>query len=187
MLDFGAIPPEINSGLMYTGPGSGPLMAAAAAWDGVAAELGTATSGYSSVISELTSAPWIGPSSSTMLSAVTPYVSWLSALGGQAEETASQATAAAAAYETAFALTVPPPVIAANRVLLANLIATNFLGQNTPAIAVTEAQYVEMWAQDAGGMYSYAASSAAAVGVVPVRHTARTPPPRTPPPTRPSR
>ncbi len=162
MLDFGAIPPEINSGLMYTGPGSGPLMAAAAAWDGVAAELGTATSGYSSVISELTSAPWIGPSSSTMLSAVTPYVSWLSALGGQAEETASKATAAAAAYETAFAMTVPPPVIAANRVLLANLIATNFLGQNTPAIAVTEAQYAEMWAQDAGAMYTYAASSAAA-------------------------
>jgi len=161
-MDFAALPPEINSGLMYTGPGSGPLMAAAAAWDGVAAELGTATSGYSSVISELTSAPWIGPSSSAMLSAVTPYVSWLSALGGQAEETASRATAAAAAYETAFAMTVPPPVIAANRVLLANLIATNFLGQNTPAIAVTEAQYMEMWAQDAGTMYGYAASSAAA-------------------------
>jgi PPE-repeat protein len=162
VLDFGAIPPEINSGLMYTGPGSGPLMAAAAAWDGVAAELGTATSGYSSVISELTGAPWIGPSSSAMLAAITPFVSWLGALGGQAEETAGQATAAAAAYEAAFAMTVPPPVIAANRVLLANLIATNFLGQNTPAIAVTEAQYAEMWAQDAGAMYGYAASSATA-------------------------
>jgi PPE-repeat protein len=57
---------------------------------------------------------------------------------------------------------VPPPVIAANRVLLANLIATNFLGQNTPAIAVTEAHYAEMWAQDAGTMYGYAASSATA-------------------------
>jgi PPE-repeat protein len=167
VLDFGAIPPEINSGLMYTGPGSGPLMAAAAAWDGVAAELGIATSGYSSVISELTGAPWIGPSSRTMLSAVTPYVSWLSALGGQAEETAGQATAAAAAYETAFAMTVPPPVIAANRVLLANLIATNFLGQNTPAIAVTEAHYAEMWAQDAGTMYGYAASAAAASVLTP--------------------
>ena len=37
-----------------------------------------------------------------------------------------------------FAATVPPPVIAANRALLAMLIATNFLGQNTPAIAATE-------------------------------------------------
>jgi PPE-repeat protein len=97
-----------------------------------------------------------------MLSAITPFVAWLSSLSDLAEQTASQAQVAAAAFETAFAMTVPPPVIAANRVLLANLIATNFLGQNTPAIAVTEAQYAEMWAQDAGAMYTYAASSATA-------------------------
>ena len=81
MFDFGALPPEINSGRMYTGPGSGPMMAAAAAWDGLAAELATATSGYNSVISELTSGPWIGPSSQQMLAAALPYVSWLGAHG----------------------------------------------------------------------------------------------------------
>ena len=161
-MDFAALPPEINSGLIYAGPGSGPLLAAAAAWDGLASELGTAASGYGSVISELTDSPWVGPSSRAMLSAVTPFVAWLSAVSDLAEQTASQAQVAAAAFETAFAMTVPPPVIAANRVLLANLIATNFLGQNTPAIAVTEAQYAEMWAQDAATMYTYAASSAAA-------------------------
>ncbi len=59
-------------------------------------------------------------------------------------------------------VTVPPPVIAANRVLLATLVATNFFGQNTPAIAATEAQYMEMWAQDAAAMYGYAGSSALA-------------------------
>src|ERR1700733_3170465 len=161
-MDFAALPPEINSGLIYAGPGSGPLLAAAGAWDGLASELATAASGYGSVISELTDSPWVGPSSRAMLSAVTPFVAWLSAVSDLAEQTASQAQVAAAAFETAFALTVPPPVIAANRVLLANLIATNFLGQNTPAIAVTEAQYMEMWAQDAGTMYGYAASSATA-------------------------
>jgi PPE-repeat protein len=57
-----------------------------------------------------------------------------------------------AAYEAAFAMTVPPPVIAANRALLLMLVATNFLGQNTPAIMATEAEYAEMWAQDAGAM-----------------------------------
>ncbi len=97
-----------------------------------------------------------------MMSAVTPYVSWISAAAAQAEDTASQARAAAAAFETAFTLTVPPPVIAANRVLLATLVATNFFGQNTPAIAATEAQYMEMWAQDAAAMYGYAGSSALA-------------------------
>ncbi|OMC27153.1 PPE family protein [Mycobacterium colombiense] len=166
-MDFGALPPEINSGRMYAGPGSGPIMAAAAAWDGLGAELGSAASGYTSVISELTHAPWVGPASASMLSAVTPYVSWLSVLAAQAEETAGQARAAAAAFEAAFAMTVPPPVIAANRVLLANLVATNFLGQNTPAIAATEAQYMEMWAQDAAAMYGYAGSSAAASELTP--------------------
>lgn len=41
-MDFGVLPPEINSGRMYAGPGSGPMMAAAAAWDSLAAELGLA-------------------------------------------------------------------------------------------------------------------------------------------------
>jgi PPE-repeat protein len=102
-----------------------------------------------------------------MLSAVTPYVSWLSVLAAQAEETAGQARAAAAAFEAAFAMTVPPPVIAANRILLATLIATNFFGQNTPAIAATEAQYMEMWAQDAAAMTGYAVSSATASVLAP--------------------
>ena len=162
MLDYGALPPEINSGRMYSGPGSGPLMAAASAWDSVAAELDTAATGYNSVIAELTGSPWLGPASRAMMSAVAPYMSWISAAAAQAEEAASQARAAAAAFETAFTLTVPPPVIAANRVLLATLVATNFFGQNTPAIAATEAQYMEMWAQDAAAMYGYAGSSAMA-------------------------
>jgi len=152
---------------MYAGPGSGPMMAAAAAWDELAAELATAASGYGSVVSELTSAPWVGPSSRTMMAAVTPYLSWLSTTAGQAEDTANQARASAAAYETAFTMTVPPPVIAVNRVLLMTLIATNFLGQNTPAIMATEAHYMEMWAQDAATMYGYSASSAVASALAP--------------------
>src|ERR1700758_1837832 len=131
---------------MYAGPGSGPMMAAATAWDELAAELATAASGYGSVGTELTGAPWLGPSSRAMIAAVTPYVSWLSTTAGQAEDTANQARSAAAAYETAFMGTVPPTEIAANRVLLATLIATNFLGINTPAIMATEALYMEMWA-----------------------------------------
>ena len=173
-MDFGALPPEINSGRMYAGPGSGPMMAAATAWDGLASELGTAASGYSAVIDELTSGPWVGPTSAAMVSAVAPFVGWLGTAAAQAEESASMARAAAAAYETAFMLTVPPPVIVSNRVLLATLVATNFFGQNTPAIMATEAQYVEMWAQDASAMYGYAAASAVATQFAPYR-----PPPNT--------
>ena len=162
MLDFGALPPEINSGRMYSGPGSGPLLAAAAAWDELATELQSTAASYGSTIQGLTVGPWTGPSSIAMAAAASPYVAWMSATGAQAEEAATQAKLAAGAYETAFAATVPPQVIAANRALLAALIATNFLGQNTPAIAATEAHYMEMWAQDAAAMYAYAAASATA-------------------------
>jgi PPE-repeat protein len=172
-MDFGVLPPEINSGRMYTGPGAGPMLAAAAAWESLAAELHSTAASYGSVISGLT-VGWQGPSSATMAAAAAPYTAWMSATAAQAEQTAIQAGAAAAAYETAFAATVPPPVIAANRSLLMSLIATNFLGQNTPAIAATEAHYAEMWAQDAAAMYSYAGSSATASQVTPFR-----PPPQT--------
>jgi PPE-repeat protein len=162
MLDFGALPPEINSGRMYVGAGSGPLLAAAAAWDELAAELQSTAASYASTIQGLTAGPWTGPSSIAVAAAAAPYASWMSATGTQAEQAATQAKLAAGAYEAAFAATVPPPVIATNRSLLATLIATNILGQNTPAIAATEAQYMEMWAQDAAAMYGYAASSATA-------------------------
>ncbi|OBI08138.1 hypothetical protein A5714_21650, partial [Mycobacterium sp. E2462] len=126
-----------------------------------------AASGYSSVVTELSGGPWVGPASASMLKAVTPYVSWLSVMAAMAEETASQGRAAAAAYEAAFAMTVPPPAIAANRVLLATLVATNFFGQNTPAIAATEADYGLMWAQDAVAMYGYAGASVLASALEP--------------------
>jgi PPE-repeat protein len=167
VLDFGLLPPEINSGRMYSGPGPGPMMAAAEAWDALASTLGFASAGYGSTIAELTSGAWTGPSSSTMAAAATPYVDWLSTTAAQAEETANQARAATAAYEMAFAAHVPPPVIAANRALLMALVATNFLGQNTPAIMATEALYAEMWAQDAAAMYSYAGAAAVASVVTP--------------------
>jgi PPE-repeat protein len=173
-MDFGALPPEINSGRIYAGPGSAPMMAAASAWDGLAAELNSAAAGYASVITELTGSPWVGPASAAMVASVTPYISWLSAAADQAEQSSAQARAAAAAYETAFVMTVPPPLIAANRVLLATLVATNFFGQNTPAIAATEAQYAEMWAQDAAAMYGYAGSSATAAELTPFAAPAQT-------------
>ncbi|WP_406813642.1 PPE family protein [Mycobacterium sp. M23085] len=172
-MDFGLVPPEINSGRMYAGPGPGPLLGAAAAWDVLAAELHSTAASYSSAISGLTAA-WQGPSSATMATAAAPYIGWLSTTAAQAEQTANQARAAVAAYETAFAATVPPPVIAANRSLLMSLIATNVFGQNTPAIAATEAQYSEMWAQDAAAMYGYAGASASAAQLAPFRPSPRT-------------
>ncbi|MGB6208803.1 PPE family protein, partial [Mycobacterium sp.] len=164
---FAAFPPEINSGRMYAGAGSGPLMAAATAWDGLASELQSTAESYASVISALTSGPWLGPSSLSMAAAVAPYLAWMRTIAAQAAETANQAIAAASAYQTAFAAHVPPAEIAANRSQLASLVASNILGQNNSAIAATEIQYAEMWAQDALAMDTYAGSSAAATNLTP--------------------
>ncbi|BBZ39883.1 PPE family protein [Mycobacterium conspicuum] len=161
-MDYGLLPPEINSGRMYTGPGSGSLLAAATGWGELAAELHATAAELQSVISSLTCGPWLGPASASLVAATSPYVAWLQSSATGSELAAGQAAAAATAYETAFAMTVPPPAIAANRALLATLVATNWLGQNTPAIAATEAEYFEMWAQDASAMYAYLTSSLAA-------------------------
>ncbi|HVQ98626.1 MAG TPA: PPE family protein [Mycobacterium sp.] len=166
-MDFGALMPEINSGLMYAGPGPAAMLAAATAWDSLAAELGSAASVYDSVIRGLTSEEWLGPSSQAAAAAAAPYVTWMSTTATQAEQTATQVRSAVGAYETAFTATVPPPVITANRLQLLQLEATNFFGQNSPAIATTEAQYSEMWAQDAAAMYGYAGASALASEVPP--------------------
>jgi PPE-repeat protein len=167
-LDFGVLPPEINSARMYAGPGSGSMITAAAGWEGLAADLRSQAASYSSVVSGLTSDGWRGPASASMAAAAAPYAAWMNTTAAQAEQAANQAKAAAAAYEAAFSATVPPPVIAANRAQLASLVATNFLGQNTPAIAATEVHYAEMWAQDAAAMYGYAGSSAAATQLTPL-------------------
>jgi PPE-repeat protein len=166
-MDFGIYPPEINSGRMYAGAGSGPMIAAAEAWQGLAAELHSAANSYQSVVSGLTAGSWSGPSSASMAAAAASYSTWLTAAATQAEETAAQAKSAVAAYQSAFTSTVPPTMVAANRSRLTTLVATNLFGRNTQAIAANEAQYGEMWAQDAAAMYGYAASSASATTLTP--------------------
>jgi len=161
-LDFGVFPPEVNSARMYAGAGAGPMLVAASAWKALAAELRSTALSYGAVLSNLADEEWNGPASAAMAEAARPYVEWMNTTATQAEQTASQAQDAAAAYETAFSATVPPAHIATNRTQLAHLVATNILGHNTAAIAATEAHYSQMWAQDAAAMYGYAGSSATA-------------------------
>ena len=84
------------------------MRAASAAWNLLAAELESAASSYQSTINVLADDEWRGPTSASMVAAVDPYVTWMNTTGAQAEHTAAQASAAASAYESAFAMTVPP-------------------------------------------------------------------------------
>src|SRR6185437_15212149 len=171
-MSFSLIPPEINSALMYSGAGSGPLLEAATAWDELAADLEATATQYQTAVTNLTTETWLGPSSAHMASAAEPYIAWLQATATEAAQTGAQAKAAAAAYQTAYASMVPPPLIAANRAELATLVSNNFLGQNTGAIAQNEAEYLDMWIQDALGMDTYQQSSTGASAALPAQTAA---------------
>lgn len=156
---FVFFPPEINSALIFGGPGAGPLFEAASAWDGLAVELSSSASSFHTTVSDLAGSAWLGPSSMSMTAAAAPYVEWLVIAAAQAEVAALQARIAALAFEGALVATVPLPQVLANRTRLLVLIATNFFGINTAAIAQTELEYVEMWAQDVAAMLGYHAGA----------------------------
>jgi PPE-repeat protein len=161
VFDFAARPPEMNSTLMYSGAGAGPLMAASSSFSALSSELSSNAASYESIISHLGS-EWTGPSSAAMTASAQTLITWLTTTAAQLEDAATAAISSAAAYEAAHAATIPPAVVYANRAQLAVLVATNILGQNTPAIAANEAMYGEFWAQDAAAMYGYSAAASTA-------------------------
>lgn len=176
-MDFASSPPEVTSARMYAGPGSGPLLAAAAGWSRLAAEWASAVRAYQSAIAGLTGEGWSGPAAEAMTAAAEPYAAWMAATAESTEQTAARMAAAAGAFEQARAEVVPPPAIAANRSQAAALAASNVLGQNSAAIAALEVEYLQMWVQDVLVMFGYATNSAAAAAVTPFAE----PPPTTSP------
>lgn len=152
---------------MFTGPGAEPLLAAGAAWNTLAEELAQSATSFGSVTSALASGSWLGASSAAMMAVAAQYVGWLRTAAAQAEAAAGKATAVAVAYEAAQTATVQPAVVAANRGLVRVLAATNWLGQNAPAIADIEAAYEQMWAMDVAAMSHYHADAAALLAQLP--------------------
>jgi triacylglycerol lipase len=162
-MSFSVWPPEVNSVLLLDGPGSEPMLAAAAAWDGIGSELSSAASAFGSVTSDLADQAWQGPASASMTNAVARYVNWLEGAAAQAEQSAAQARAATTAFEAALATIVDPGSITANRGQLLSLVTSNLFGQNAPVIAAAEAEYEQMWAQDVAAMSGYHTSASVTV------------------------
>jgi hypothetical protein len=149
VMDFATLPPEINSGLMHSGPGAGSIAEAAEAWDRLAAGL------------------YAAAAQTPMMRAAAPYVHWLNATAARAERAGAQAAAAASAHHSALAAMVPPPAITANRAHFRSLAQRNCLAQSGPAIADIDAEYEHMWARDADAMYAYARAAAEAATLAP--------------------
>ncbi|MEB4208702.1 PPE family protein [Mycobacterium sp. 94-17] len=158
-MDFATLPPEANSALMYSGPGAGSMMRAAAAWETLAARLATAAAEYRAVSPQLAACP----KGRALVEAATRHVDWLDAVAARSGQAATQLAAAAGAHQSAFAATVPPQAIAGNRTRRLSLVSANCLGQHSAAIANADNEYEAMWAQNADAMHAYAQSAAAAV------------------------
>ncbi|MGO9252901.1 MAG: PPE family protein [Mycobacterium sp.] len=162
-MNFSVWPPEVNSMLLLEGPGSGPMFEAAAAWDGISSELSLTANAFSSVTSDLAGQAWQGPASASMTTAAAGYADWLGGAAAQAGQSASQARAAATAFEAALATIVHPGRVTANRGQLLSLVRSNLFGQNAPAIAAAEAEYEQMWAHDVATMSGYHTSASVTV------------------------
>ncbi|OBH08628.1 PPE family protein [Mycobacterium sp. E3247] len=154
-------PPEVTSTLIHSGPGAGSLIEAAGAWQSLGVELENSVAVYASVLSSLIES-WDGSSSMAMLQAVQPYLIWLRTTAQQAQQMATSAESAAAAFSDVQSAVVQPAVVAANRTRLAQLLATNTFGQNTAAIAQTENAYQTMWANNSAAMTRYQATTSQA-------------------------
>lgn len=160
-MEFTTLPPEVTSALIHSGPGAESFLAASGAWQQLGTNLEDSAENYLAALSSLGES-WHGPSSTAMVQAAEPYLTWLQTTAQRAQQTASSAMAAAAAFNSVSAAVVPTAQVLANRTRLVQLLATNGFGRNLPAIAETESEYQTMWANNAAAMTRYQAVSAQA-------------------------
>lgn len=153
---WSAFPPEVNAGQLMLGDQGASIEAAAIAYDVLAAALMAEAAQMAATTGSAAADGFIGAGGTAMMATAVPYIAALQTLAAWVEQSAASAAAILQAYVTAKAAMVQVPVCETNRVSQAGFVATNIIGQNTPAIIALDMEYFDMfWPLNASNMGGY--------------------------------
>lgn len=164
--DAAAVTPEINHSLMVAGDLGESLVAAAAGYESVADMLLAELTAMSLNTSTTAMVAWQGPGGVIYEMTAAKFCAVCAAASAWVRVGQIQAAEVAAAHAAATDIMIPAEVCLTNRATQAGLIATNVIGQNTPAIIGLEAQYDDFWVTNATARTGYGQVVSTALGAL---------------------